>query len=54
MDTKKYQFELLNNDLQNMCSATAEEPPCGTDICDYVDFCSACPVQDCCGVDYTG
>lgn len=54
MDTKKYQFELLNNDLPNMCSATVEEPPCGTDICDLVDFCSACTIEDTCAVDYTG
>lgn len=54
MDTKKYQFELLNNDLPNMCSATEEAPGCGTDTCDYVDFCSGCGEGDNCKVDYSG
>ncbi|MBX3006608.1 MAG: hypothetical protein KF816_01145 [Melioribacteraceae bacterium] len=55
MDTKKYQFELLNNDLPNMCSATEEEPGCSKlDKCDYVDFCTSCATEDLCGLDYTG
>ena len=55
MDTKKYQFELLNNDLPNICSATEEEPGCtSSDNCKYVDFCSGCEGGDTCGVDYSG
>lgn len=55
MDTKKYQFELLNNDLPNMCSATEEEPGgCVNDVCKLVDFCTSCANSDDCGVDYSG